>query len=198
MSKSKIQVLLLFGDTSFFFFFKGRKTLKYSFHLMNTLRTSLDYFLRLKLHVPRKKWKVACSEEQCSAAAHLLSWSSYLWALYASIVHVKPDPRPWCMGRLCCPVSCFTTCGSRKIKRLLQPQKKKKKKNLSGEGNGTPLQYSCLENPMDRGAWKAAVHGVTKSRTWLSNFAFTFHFHALEKEMATHSSVLAWRIPGTG
>ena len=67
-----------------------------------------------------------------------------------------------------------------------------------GEGNGTPLQYSCLENPMDRGAWKAAVHGVAKSWTRLSDFAFTFHFHALEKEMATHSSVLAWRIPGTG
>ena len=67
-----------------------------------------------------------------------------------------------------------------------------------GEGNGTPLQYSCLENPMDRGAWKSAVHGVTEGRTWLSDFTFTFHFHALEKEMATHSSVLAWRIPGTG
>ena len=68
----------------------------------------------------------------------------------------------------------------------------------SGESNGTPLQYSCLENPMDVGAWKAAVHGVTKSRTRLSNFTFTFHFRALEKEMATHSSVLAWRIPGMG
>ena len=67
-----------------------------------------------------------------------------------------------------------------------------------GEGNGTPLQYPCLENPMDGGAWKAAVHGVTKNLKWLSNFTFTFHFHALEKEMATHSSVLAWRIPGTG
>ena len=67
-----------------------------------------------------------------------------------------------------------------------------------GEGNGNPLQYSCLENPMDGGAWKAAVHGVTKSRTRLSDFTFTFHFPALEKEMATHSSVLAWRIPGTG
>ena len=67
-----------------------------------------------------------------------------------------------------------------------------------GEGNGTPLQYSCLENPTDGGAWWAAVHGVTKSRTRLSDFTFTFHFHALEKEMATHSSVLAWRIPGTG
>ena len=67
-----------------------------------------------------------------------------------------------------------------------------------GEGNGTPLQYSCLENPMDGGAWWAAVHGVAKSRTGLSDFPFTFHFHALEKEMATHSSVLAWRIPGTG
>ena len=88
---------------------------------------------------------------------------------------------------------------------------------LFGEGNGTPLQYSCLENPMDGGAWKATVHGVAKSRTRLSDFTFTFfffffkfyfifklyitftfHFHALEKEMATHSSVLAWRIPGTG
>ena len=67
-----------------------------------------------------------------------------------------------------------------------------------GEGNGTPLQYSCLENPMDGGAWWAALHGVAKSWTWLSDFTFTFHFHALEKEMATHSSVLAWRIPGTG
>ena len=70
--------------------------------------------------------------------------------------------------------------------------------HLLGEGNGTPLQYSCLENPMDRGAWWAAVHGVTKSWTRLSDFTFTFHFPALEKEMATHSSVLAWRIPGTG
>ena len=68
----------------------------------------------------------------------------------------------------------------------------------TGEGNGTPLQYSCLENPMDRGAWWPAVHGVAKSRTRLSDFTFSFHFHALEKEMATHSRVLAWRIPGTG
>ena len=67
-----------------------------------------------------------------------------------------------------------------------------------GEGTGTPLQYSCLENPMDGGGWWAAVHGVSKSQTWLSDFTLTFHLHALEKEMATHSSVLAWRIPGTG
>ena len=65
---------------------------------------------------------------------------------------------------------------------------------LQGEGNGTPLQYSCLENPMDGGAWWATVHGVTKSRTRLRDFTFTFHFHALEKEMATPSSILAWRI----
>ena len=63
------------------------------------------------------------------------------------------------------------------------------------EGNGIPLQYSCLENPMDGGTWWAAVHGVAKSQTWLNNFTFTFHSHALEKEMATHSSILAWRIP---
>ena len=72
-------------------------------------------------------------------------------------------------------------------------------KQLYGrEGNGTPLQHTCLENPMDGEAWWAAVHGVAKSRTRLSDFTFSFHFHALEKEMATHSSVLAWRIPGTG
>ena len=68
--------------------------------------------------------------------------------------------------------------------------------DIAGEGNGNPLQYSCLENPMDGGAWQAAVHGVTTSRTRLSDFTFTFHVDALEKEMATHSSVLAWRIPG--
>ena len=55
-----------------------------------------------------------------------------------------------------------------------------------------------LENPKDRGAWWAAVHGVAKSQTQVSDFTFTFHFHALEKEIATHSSVLAWRIPGIG
>src|SRR5574337_707822 len=68
---------------------------------------------------------------------------------------------------------------------------------IMGEGNGTPLQYSCLENPMDRGAWWAAVHGVAKSQTRLRAFTFTFHFYAL-KEMTTHSSILALRIPGTG
>ena len=67
-----------------------------------------------------------------------------------------------------------------------------------GEGNGTPLQYSCLENPMDGGAWWAAVHGITKSPTGLMDFTFTFHFHALEMEMTTHSSVLDWRITGMG
>ena len=65
------------------------------------------------------------------------------------------------------------------------------------KGNGNPLQYYCLESPMDGGAWWATVHEVARSRTRLSDFTFTFHFHALEKEMATHSSVLAWRIPGT-
>ena len=62
---------------------------------------------------------------------------------------------------------------------------------MCGEGDGTPLQYSWLENPMDGGAWWAAVHGVAKSRTRLSNLTLPFHFHALEKEMATHSSILA-------
>ena len=69
---------------------------------------------------------------------------------------------------------------------------------VSSREETTLLQYSCLENPMDRGAWWAVVHGVAGSRTRLSDFTFPSHFHALEKEMATHSSVLAWRIPGTG
>ena len=68
---------------------------------------------------------------------------------------------------------------------------------MFGEGNGTPLQYSCLENPVDGGAWKAAVHGVAEGQIRLNVFTFTFHLHALEREMATHSSVLAWSIPGT-
>ena len=71
-------------------------------------------------------------------------------------------------------------------------------KEKYGEGNGIPFQYSCLENPMDGGAWWAAIHGVAKSQPWLSDFTFNFHFPALEKEMATHSGGLAWRIPGTG
>ena len=88
------------------------------------------------------------------------------------------------------PVPCLPACKNSLNKPSL--------KSLIGEGNGTPLQYSCLENPMDGGAWWAAVHGVAKSRARLSDFTFNFHFHALEKEMATQSSVLAWRIPGTG
>ena len=76
--------------------------------------------------------------------------------------------------------------------------KKKKKVEKEIRFVGTPLQYSCLENPMDGGAWKAAVHGVAEGQTQLRYFPFTFHFDALEKEMATHSSVLAWRIPGMG
>ena len=88
--------------------------------------------------------------------------------------------------------SCFNVTKLMKLKYNLDLHQ------FSREGNGTPLQYSCLENPMDGGASWAAVHGVAKSRTRLSNFTFTFHFHALKKEMATHSSVLAWRIPGTG
>ena len=68
---------------------------------------------------------------------------------------------------------------------------------LHSSHNGIPPQYSCLEKPMDGGAWWAAVHEVAKSWTRLSDFTFTFHFHASEKEMATHSSILAWKIPWT-
>ena len=67
-----------------------------------------------------------------------------------------------------------------------------------GEGDGTPLRCSCLENPTGGGAWWAAVHGVARSWIRLSDLTFTFPFRALEKEMAAYSSVLAWRIPGSG
>ena len=90
-------------------------------------------------------------------------------------------------------------CGNKKkSQKELRELKYRGLCQLHGEGNGTPLQYSCLENPMDGGAWWATVHGITKSQTRLTDFTFTFHFHALKKEMATHSSVLAWRILGTG
>ena len=65
------------------------------------------------------------------------------------------------------------------------------------EGNGTPLQYSCLGNPTDGEGWQTTVHRVVKSQTRLSDFTFTFHFHALEKEMAPHSSTHAWEMPWT-
>ena len=75
---------------------------------------------------------------------------------------------------------------------------KRERQYLTSEKAMAPLQCSCLGTPMDGGAWWAAVHGLAKSRTRLSHFTFTFHFHVLEKEMATHSGVLAWRVPGTG
>ena len=81
------------------------------------------------------------------------------------------------------------------LKRLSSSSRSSSRVDLPGEGNGNPLQYSCLESPMDGGAWWAAVHGVVKSQTRLRDFLFTFHFHAL-KEIETHSSVLAWRILG--
>ena len=84
------------------------------------------------------------------------------------------------------------------IKNLRSIMSWKQYRGFGLEDDGTPLQYSCLETPMDGGAWWAAVHGVDKGQTRLSDFTFTFHFHTLEKEMATHSSTLAWRIPGTG
>ena len=110
-------------------------------------------------------------------------------------VSVSSRGHCWCLRRFSLP-SC--TASAFYCHLLVKLEIVHSKSQESGEGNGTPLQYSCLKNPMDRGAWWAAVHGVARSQTRLSDFSFTFHFHALEKEMATYSSVLAWRIPGTG
>ena len=103
-------------------------------------------------------------------------------------------------GRSTKPKSCPCTVLARKGRPVTGAQFSDLQSSIlsSGEGNGNPLQYSCLANPMDGGAWWAAVHGVARSGIQLSDFTFTFHFNALEKEMATQSSVLAWRIPGTG
>ena len=106
--------------------------------------------------------------------------------LQCSCLENPRDRRAWCAAVY--GVAQSRTC----LKRLSSSSSR------LGEGNGTSLQYSCLENPMDGGAWWAAVYGVAKSQTRPSDFTFTFHLHALEKEMATHSSVLVWRIPGTG
>ena len=116
--------------------------------------------------------------------ARTLEWaaisfsSAWKWKVKVkSFNHVRPSATPWTAAYQASPSMGFSR---------------------QEYWSGVPLQYSCLENPMDRGAWKAAVHGVAEGRTWLNDFTFTFHFHALEKEMATHSSVLTWKIPGTG
>ena len=122
-------------------------------------------------------------------ACKLIKWINEVWNIlkmeyYSGIKNDESVTTAWNLENL-----------------MLSERKKNLKDHVlygSWEGNGTPLQYSCLENPMDVGAWWAAVQGVTKSWTPLNAFPFTFHFHGLEKEMATHSSVLVWRIPGTG
>ena len=114
-----------------------------------------------------------------------------------------PDGRDWLWGKLCLVLMGSTMLSKSLIQFFVDGWGCVPSLSLTwwyklwwGEGNGNQLQYSSLENPMDGGAWWAAVHRVMKSWTWLSTFTFTFHFHALEKEMATHSSVLAWRISG--
>ena len=109
----------------------------------------------------------------------------FIWSIHSSQNHTKGWLERW-------KELTFSGYGVSVLQHL------KSSRYLLGEGNGTPLQHSCLETPMDRGAWWAAVPGVAASQTRPRGFAFPFHFHALEKEMATHSSVLAWRIPGTG
>ena len=128
--------------------------------------------------------------------SRLLKWSRTLWSLpppmfFACLLFVETFSQRMSLIR-----------EMRNAKREGNCQRRPNNNNVVtkhsyGEGNGSPLQYSCLENPMDGGAWWAAVHRVAKSQTRLSDFTFTSHFPTLEKEMVTHSSVLAWRIPGT-
>ena len=119
------------------------------------------------------------------------SWALVPGSVYCRIFTRKKQIQYYQLERRC--GYCDAHCVLKKVSVYLTSPN-----DYSGEGSGNPVQYSCLENPMEGGDLWAAVHGVAKSRTRLSNFTFPFYFHALEKEMATHSSVLAWRIPGTG
>ena len=131
-------------------------------------------------------WTVSCQAPLSMGFSRQEYWSGLLCP--------PPEDLPYSGIKLASPVSPVLQADSSPLSHQGSPDLWITKR----EGNGTPLQHSCLENPMDRGAWWAAVHEVAKSRIRLSNFTFTFHFHVLEKEMATHSSVLASRIPGTG
>ena len=102
------------------------------------------------------------------------------------------------VGNLICGSSAFSKTSLNIWKFAVHVLLKPKGNQKVREGNGTHSSTLAWKNPMDGGAWKAAVHGVADGQTRLGDFTFTFHFHALEKEMATHSSVLAWRIPGMG
>ena len=151
-----------------------------SFYRRGDHSQNLPSWLPLQFHWPA--W-IRCPCGSCDR-----SWES----MYLTLGQVKES-------------ACDTVCPSAKPSQQKEPPGHLWRSSadyefvhpVDGEGNGTPRQYSCLESPMDGGAWWAAVHRVARSRTRLSDFPFTFHFHALEKEVATHSSVLAWRIPGT-
>ena len=153
------------------------------------------YFTYRSVYVNGRKWRGTKEPlDEGERRIKKLTWNSTFkkrrsWCLISWQIE-GGNPRD---GGAWWAAICGVTQSRTRLKRLSSSSR-----NNLGEGSGTPLQYSCLENPMDGGAWGAVVHGVAKSLRWLSDFTFTFHFHALEKEMGTHSSVFAWRIPGTG
>ena len=165
-----------------------------------TLTEVLHIKKQLKRKFNREKQKFQPKPE-CRKSAQRITALSYNWLL------CYPYILPWGLG-------CLIALKGQELLQLWELNREEKDyfhqrhcrslpfyktmHHNAGEGNGTPLQCSYLEDPVVGGAWQAAVHGVAKSGTRLSDFTFSFHFHALEKEMATHSSVLAWRIPGTG
>ena len=154
---------------------------------------SVHFFLPLRRRDEEgRDWTFIWSQHNSGA-----TWRT--WHMSLDLGHRHND---WCWAHTWKSWSWWVAPGFDRVDSVSAGQKYKHISSrlewMLGEGNGNPLQNSCLENPLGGGAWWAAVHGVAKSRTRLSNFTFTFHFHTLEKEMATHSSVLAWRIPGTG
>ena len=161
-------------------------------------------FNKIEIYVRLKKYKKACYSRNSGYSLYLHDGQNvFQSSIHLSIQYILGYHMLWALGSQLHPwvIVSAPPLGKTCIKQAhtsIWKLQMVRDALSDGEGTGTPLHYSCLENPMDGGAWWAVVHGVAKSRTWLSDFTFTFHFRALEKEMATHSSVLAWRIPGMG
>ena len=155
-------------------------TMKWIIYMYTYISSLLNLHPTLLSHPFRSSQSVELSSLCYTADSHQLYILHIIVCIcqYYSLSSSYP-PLPLLWLHVCSLCLCLYSCPANRFICTIFPEK-------------------AMAPPMDGGAWWATVHGVAKSRTWLSNFTFTFHFDALEKEMATHSSVLAWRIPGTG